>query len=393
MEWLDVLARIGGGEDEQTEFKSRLDLSAIGKAVCAFANTEGGIIILGVTNTREIVGINVDAERAQERLASFLHSCCSSPVNAAPGRHKDPRGWVHWIQVPRQRGFEPLRYDGRVWVRRGRSSVEPSPTELQGLYNIFGYILTEERTIQAATSSDIDMEAFREYLRRQGLDTKTGPQPSDTDDLRNRGVLADIDGRLHPTLYGVMAFGRYPQKYPQTRNFVVECVAYGGGDQASNVVLVTKAAGRTGEQVERSVGWFSDLGRFESYRGLIREDRHLLPLEALRESLVNAVTHRDYAITGSKILLEVFDTHVDVTSPGGLPNHMSIESVQAGGRPRSRNESMAHYMVMMGFMERRGRGWPVMRDAMLRFNGTEPELSQEDNGAFVRVRFHLEPPE
>ena len=53
---------------------------------------------------------------------------------------------------------------------------------------------------------------------------------------------------------------------------------------------------------------------------------------------------------------------------------------------------MAHYMATMGFMEQRGRGWPIMRDAMIRFNGTEPEISQGGDGAFVRVRFHLKPP-
>ena len=391
MDWLDILTKIEGGQGAHTEFRSGLDLPAVGRDICAFANTDGGVLILGVTDAGRIVGIDGDHQSVQERLTSFLHSCCGSPVSAVLGRHEDPNGWVHWIQVPRQHGPEPFQYDGRVWVRRGQSSVEPSPVELQELYRMFGYILTEERTIQAAAASDVDIEVFREYLRRQGVATEAGPQPSDTDDLRNRGVLDDPVGEPRLTLYGALAFGRDPQAYPQTRNFVVECVAYGGGDQASKPLLVGKAAGRLGEQVERSVHWFSGLGRLESYRGLMREDSYLLPLEALRESLVNAVAHRDYTITGSKILLEVFEGHVDITSPGGLPNRISVESVMAGGRPRSRNQSMAHYMVAMGFVEQRGRGWPIMRDAMVRFNDTEPEISQGDEGAFVRVRFHLKP--
>ena len=391
MEWLDVLNRIGAGESEQTEFKRGPgDLSAVGRAVCAFANTEGGVVILGVTDAQEIVGVSEDAERVQERLTSFLQSGCSSPVTARVGRHKDPNGWVHWLEIPRQRGYEPLRYDGRVWVRRGRSSVEPSPIELQDLYNAFGYIFTEERTIQAATAAHIDLQAFRAYLQRSGLDIEDEPQPTDEDDLRNRGAVAELGGMLHPTLYGVLAFGKQPQGYPQTHNFRVECVAYEGGDRASDVLQVGDASGRLDEQVQRAVGWFSGLGRFESYRGLIREDRPLLPPAALREALVNAVVHRDYAITGSKVLLEVFSRHVDVTSPGGLPNHMSVESVRAGGHPRSRNESMANYMLVMGFMEQRGRGWPVMRRAMREFNGTEPEIMQDDDSRFVRLRFYLE---
>lgn len=388
MEWTEVLNRIAAGEDEHTEFKPHFrDRGNVGRAICAFANTGGGLVVLGISDSQQIVGVAEDSDQVQERMTSFLQSGCSSPVSARLGRHKDPQGWVHWLEVPRQRGFEPMRYDGRVWVRRGRSSVEPSPTELQDLYNTFGYILTEDRTIGAATASDLDMQVFRSYLASLGIDTVGNPQPNADDDLRNRGAIAEIGGRLQPTLYGVLAFGKIPQDYPQTQSFYIECVAYDGDDRADEVLQTSEARGRLSEQVERAVGWFSGLGKFEVYRELRRHDRRLLPLEALREALVNAVVHRDYAITGSKILFEVFAGRVEVTSPGTLPNHMTADSVRAGGRARSRNEYMANCMLALGFMERRGRGWPIMQRAMLEFNGTAPEIEQDRDSGFVRVRF------
>lgn len=391
MEWTEVLNRIAAGEDERTEFKRDFrDLSKVGKAICAFANTDGGLIVLGISDGQQIIGVAEDSDQVQERLTSFLQSGCSSPVAARLGRHKDPEGWVHWLEVPRQRDFEPMRYDGRVLVRRGRSSVEPSPTELQDLYNTFGYVLTEERTIGAATASDLDTQVFRSYLALLSIDTASDPQPSSDDDLRNRGAIAEIGGQLKPTLYGVLAFGKMPQNYPQTQNFFIECVAYDGNGRADGILQTSEAKGRLSEQVERAVGWFSGLGKFEVYSELRRHDRRLLPLEALREALVNAVVHRDYAITGSKILFEVFANRVEVTSPGTLPNHMTADSVRAGGRARSRNESMANFMLALGFMERRGRGWPVMHKAMLEFNGTEPEIDQDQESGFVQVRFLLD---
>ena len=390
MEWLDVLMRIESGEGRRTEFKRGLgDLSAVGKAICAFANSEGGVIVLGIDDSRDIVGVREDTERVKERLTSFLQTGCSTPVSARIGSHEDPGGWVHWLEVPSQRGFEPMRYDGRVWVRRERGSVEPSATELQELYNAFGYILTEERAIQDATAAHIDLDAFVSYLNRLGFETEEEPQPASEDDLRNRGVLADLGGELRATLYGVMAFGRHSQRYPQTRNFRIECVAYAGDDRASEVLQVAEGSGRLDEQVERAVGWFRGLGRFESYGHLVREDRYLLPRAAIREALVNAVTHRDYAITGSMAFLEVFAGRVDVTSPGSLPNHMTVEQVRAGANPRARNDSMGHFMAAMGFMEKRGRGWLIMRRGMQAFNGTEPELVQDKRSRFVRVTFHL----
>lgn len=390
MEWLDILQCISLGEGENIELKRNSnDLSSIGEAICAFANSEGGVVILGVTDEGRIVGVNQDAENVQERLTSFLHTGCSAPVSGRLGRHLDPEGWVHWIEVPHQRGFEPLRHRERVWVRRGRSSVAPSASELQELYNTFGYILTEERAIHAATLSHLDIGAFRSYLTLQGLDTESTPQPDNADDLRNRGVAVDVDGTPHPTLYGVLAFGREPQDFSQTDNFWIQCVAYGGNDRASSVLQVSDAKGRLNDQVSRSLGWFASLGRLESYHGLLREDHLLLPQAALREALVNAVVHRDYAITGSKVLFEVFDDRVDITSPGSLPNHMSVDSVRAGGSPRSRNQLVTNFMLVMGFMEQRGRGWPVMRRAMLQFNGTVPDIVQEGPNGYVRVTFSL----
>lgn len=136
MEWPEILQRIEAGEGEETEFKRGLgDLSAIGRAVCAFANTGGGVIILGVTDSQGIIGVNEDADSVQERLETFLRAGCSAPVTGQCGRHEDPNGWVHWIEVAHQDEPEPLRYDGRVWIRRECSSVEPSPSELQELYN------------------------------------------------------------------------------------------------------------------------------------------------------------------------------------------------------------------------------------------------------------------
>ena len=246
-----------------------------------------------------------------------------------------------------------------------------------------------DESIPGASATHIDLDAFRTYLRRLGFNAADDPRPDAVDDLRNRGVLVETGGDLHATLYGVLAFGRDPQRYSRTRNFRVECMAYSGDDRASEVLQAASAAGRGDEQVDRAMAWFLGLGRYESYRNPVCEDGHLLPLRAIREALANAVMHRDYAITGSKVLLEVFDRHVDVTSPGTLPNRMTVERVRAGANPRSRNESLAHFMAAMGYVEQRGRGWLVMRGEMRRLNGTEPELIQDVRNKFVRVTFRL----
>jgi ATP-dependent DNA helicase RecG len=392
MEWPEVQRRIRDGEDDSTELKRGVgDGKAVRSALAAFANTRGGVLILGVDDDRTVVGVQEDPEKVAERLTDLLQTGLNAPVQARLGRFEDPSGWVHWIEVPRQRGFEPLRARGRVWVRRGRSTVEPSASELQDLYNLFGYILTETRAIEAAGETDIDVEVFRRFLATFGLDVEEEPQPAVADDLLNRGVLAEVGGELHATLYGVLAFGRTPQAYPQTQSFWVEGVVYAGRDRADDVLAVGEGRGRLDEQVERAVSWLRILGRQERYEGLYRQDVPPVPEKAIREALVNAVAHRDYAILGSKVLLEVFADRIVVTSPGTLPNHMTLDSVRAGGQPRSRNELIANFLLARRLMESRGRGWPLMRRLMREHNGTEPELVEDRGGRFVRVTFLTRP--
>lgn len=390
MAWDEVRTRIAGGEDFHTEFKRwQAFPKKVAEAVCALANADGGLIVLGVADSGEILGVGEDPESVQERLTGLLQSALNAPVRAALGRHREGTSWVHWIEVRRYRGPEPLRLRGRTYIRRGRSSVEPSPAELQDLFNAFGFILTEEQYVPGTRPGDLDEDVFRAFLERQGVDLEEEPQPDLLSDLRHRGVVAEEGGEPRLTLYGLMCFGRQPQSFSPTRSAWIDLVAYAGDDRADDVILRGEARGRLDEQVERALGWLKALGIRETYEDpLYRTDHPLVPERALREGLVNAVVHRDYAILGSKILLEVFAHRIDITSPGELPNHLTVASALAG-HPRSRNELMAHYMVARRMMEMRGRGLPIVRREMRAWNGTEPELINDIDGRFVRLRLQL----
>ena len=389
MDWSQVSARIREGEGEFTEFKRTLEFRQMGRSICAFGNTEGGMLVLGVNDKGEVVGLRGDVGDIHERLANFFHNGCNAPVRAHCQHQETQQGTVIWVEIPRQRGLEPLRYDGRVWVRRDRITAEPSPLELQELYNAFGYVLTEEQTIAAATVDDIDVPLFHRHLARQGLDL-TDPQPDLEDDLRNFGVVAEFDGTLRPTLFGLLGFGKQPQSFPPTSNFWINCVAYVGTDQSADVSTAREATGRLDEQLTSAIGWTRAYGHREKYNGIVREDIPLLPFVAIREALVNAVAHRDYAIIGSKVQIEVFADRVEITSPGTLPNHLSIDALRRGGRTRTRNEQIANFLLERGFMEKRGRGYPVMRRAMREFNDTEPVLTEDRAARFFTVTFQID---
>ena len=386
MHWNEVERRIAAGEDAHTEFKQELgDLSGIGRALCAFANSDGGLLVIGVADTGEIVGLAGNPQAVHERLTSFLHSGCSTPLMADYGSHEHDGKWVHWLVIPRIRGFHPVQYRKTYWVRRQRSSVEPSLDELHDLLNTFRFRITEEQMVPLTTVDDLDFGVFGKFLRARGFRTEEEVGPPTVADMRNFGLVREFGGTDYPTLYGLLGFGRFPQEHPQTSSFLVRCSAYEGDDRGAEVILAGEAGGRLEEQVRRALGWFRSLGWKERYEGALRANIPPLPLEALREALVNAIAHRNYENTGSAVLLDVFPDRVEVTSPGRLPNLMTAEAVRAGGGPRSRNEMIANLFVEFQLMEKRGRGWLLMRKAMQKFNGTEPDLLVDPGLDFVRV--------
>ncbi len=388
MDWIDVQHRIQRGEDEHTElgrFRASNE-KEWADAACAFANTDGGLIVLGVTDDGTIDGVPDDPDKVQEQLSNKLQNSLSTPLRARLGRHQDVAGWVHWIEVPRDRGPEPLRYKGRVLVRRGRTNVDPSPSELQELYNAFGLILTEERLIAGSGAVDIEFEAYRRYMARRGIDLDDAEALDWDDELRRAEILEpNLDGRLEASLYGLLCFGREPQRHAPMRSFFVQLAAYAGLDRGDEVLSVSEARGRIDEQVTRAEEWMRGLGRQERYETSHREDLWIVPQRAFREAIVNAVAHRDYSVLGSKVMVDVFDDRVEITSPGGLPNHKRPASVESGGPPRSRNEAIANFLLVHRLMEQRGTGFPRIRKAMRAFNRTEPVLTVHDLERWVRV--------
>lgn len=392
-DWQEVKTCIEGGENNRVEFKRELgNLNQVGRAICALANSEGGLVVIGVEDDGTVRGVPGDPQAARERLVNLLQTGCSSPISADIGMRPAESGTVHWIAVQHQGRFEPYRHRGRFVIRRDRSSVEPSASELQELFYKFGYVLTEDQVVSAARVEDINLPAFRTHQRRIGIDMEDEPLIAIEDDLLAAGIVSEVPRGPAPTLYGLMVFGLAPQDHPHTSSFFVQCTRYLGVDRSADIASYSDAKGRLEDQVNQSMVWFRSLGRAAEFRGWHRIDRPLVPDKVIREAVVNAVVHRDYAIVGSKVTFEVFDTHIDVTSPGTLPNHMTVQNVRSGGRPLSRNEAMANALLVARLMEQRGRGWLIMRRAMREFNRTEPELIHDRINRYVRVRFDLRAP-
>ncbi|MDR1533999.1 MAG: winged helix-turn-helix transcriptional regulator [Planctomycetota bacterium] len=121
-------------------------------------------------------------------------------------------------------------------------------------------------------------------------------------------------------------------------------------------------------------------------RGVNREDIYEIPLEALREAVVNALMHRDYGITGTRLSVEVYDDRVEIVNPGGLPNGLSIR--EFGTVSIRRNEVIADLFFRPRKVERIGMGIQKMKEVMIAAGLREPSFEPD---GFFRAVFHRSP--
>ncbi|MCL2646851.1 MAG: hypothetical protein FWD61_07570 [Phycisphaerales bacterium] len=120
--------------------------------------------------------------------------------------------------------------------------------------------------------------------------------------------------------------------------------------------------------------------------GLKRKDIYEIPLEVLREAVVNALMHRDYSITGTQVSVEVHDDRVEIINPGDLPKGLPLQKF--GSVSIRRNELIADLFARLDKVERVGMGISKMRKAMLAAGLREPTF---EPGEFFRAIFHRSP--
>lgn len=112
-----------------------------------------------------------------------------------------------------------------------------------------------------------------------------------------------------------------------------------------------------------------------SIKNLKREEKEEYPTLVLREAIVNALVHRNYSITGSKIRIFMFDDRIEFHSPGKLPNTVTIDKMKIGVS-YARNPFLVKYMENMRYIDQLGRGIPMIIKAMKDIGAREPQLKE-----------------
>ena len=379
-----MLEQIRAGEDGRAEFKElRLrdrrviapNTEDLASELVAFANADGGAVFLGVDDAGAVTGIPPDRlDLAEQWLVNVATHNCKPSIRplvrkvllpAAGGEERR----VLLAEVPR--GLYVHRTSGgRYYVRVGSTKRDLEPPELARLFQDRGreYVFDEQPVLAATV----------EHLNRNRLEAYFGRSPAIPwlDLLRNtRVTVRDRDGIDRPTVAGLLTFGAEPTDFLASGS--IEAARYGGTRLASDdLIHAERLAGPAPDQIDAGIAFAARfMQRAGEQTGAAQYD-----LDVVDEAIVNAVAHRDYAISGSKIRLFLFADRLELYSPGALPNTITLEEMPY--RTFTRNQLLVNFLSRIRskrtgqvFLESRGEGVRKILDAGQAHSGRRPEYA------------------
>lgn len=357
------------GEGLTVEFKARYT-PRIDEDIVAFANAKGGTLLLGVLDDGTVAG---------ERLTNDLKAKINSLTrNCKPAIAVDLSqvGEVVAIVVPE--GIEKPYSCGSGYYRRLDATTQKmSHDELRIMFAENEPLPFEEKTVRGFTFDDISKAKMLAFVKEAGIRIGSTAVPdflcslkvADETRVKNAGILffaSDVYDHLHQAQMTLLAFKGMDRLHIYDRRDVRDDLL----TQFNEAVAFLK----------------KHLNVRSEIRGVNREDIYEIPIEVLREALVNALIHRDYSITGTQVSVEVYDDRVEIVNPGGLPKGLSVRDL--GTVSIRRNELIADLFFRLHKVERIGMGIRKMKEAMVAAGLSEPTFEPD---GFFRAIFHRSP--
>ncbi|MFO7322502.1 MAG: ATP-binding protein [Chloroflexota bacterium] len=378
----DLWQAIKGGRNARTDWMSEsTSVEALATTMVAMANSQGGVIVLGVVGpTATVIGVR-DPESAVDRVLQAALAIEPPLIIPMPKvRHLKTRPVVV-AYVPR--GMPHVySLDGRYLYREGVNNTALKPRDIRRLMMERGETSFETDIVRGASTEDIDWDKAKAYV-----DTLGALGDSSVEEvLIKRGCLATQDGLVRPTNAGILLFGKEPQRHVRGADITAARFA---GETMSDIFTRQDIRGSLPDQIRRAETFLRDNLRKDFRLGdsMTREERYEYPMEAARELVVNAVAHRDYSIQGDGIRLFLFSDRMEVTSPGGLPGPVTLSNIRE--ERFSRNPVIVQVLSDMGFIERLGYGVDRVIDLMAQQNLRAPEFVETAGG--FRVTLYSQP--
>lgn len=369
----DIRELVLGGEGFNADFKRSVPSKVrdIAEEVCSFANSAGGYVLIGVDNGNRIVGAEIDNNKRsaiQDAIGEI------SPMLHYDMYRVDVDGKNVWVvDVPSGKS-KPYFFSGSTYIREGANCQKlTNVDEIRNVFQRNDRIYFDAIPLpKVDLSKELDEDNIREFRYAAGI----GLGISDGQILENLQIFDENDNVKSG---GVLFFARHPENL--YFHAVIRCVLFKGTDKV--YILDDKTfGGPLLQQYNRAIEWLK--GKLQVSYEITgtgpRKETWEIPLSVFKESIINALAHRDYYEQGASIMIEMYDDRVEITNPGDLP---SVVARNFGRRSLSRNPLIFGLFTRMHLVEHVGSGIPRMRKDML--DAGLPEPIFETDGMFTVI--------
>ena len=360
------------GENQNKEYKQAWNDNCL-KTICAFANTGGGKLFIGIDDEGNPMGVK-DAARYLDDI---------------PNKTKDILGITPDVTVKKKAGKDiievtvapssaPISYHGRFYTRSGSSSVEIKGHALVDLLMRKSGRSWDGFIEEGATLKDIDTSAINKFRK---LAAKKIPQIAAEKNVQ--AILQKLNllekGKLRRA--AVLLFGKNPKKF-----YITAYIKIGKFVSATDLISTDDIEGNLFDQVDKAIEMLrvKYLLSNITYEGIYRKDNMEYPEEALREAIINAVIHRNYM--GAHTQLRIDPDSLNLWNEGGLPPGIAVADLKKWHLSRPRNELLADVFFKAGMIEAWGRGTVKIVDECKKAGLPEPEFREEFGGLSVHFR-------
>ena len=390
-------ALLESGERSRIAFVQTADAGAIAENLVALANTEGGVIVVGLQSDGSpaqngIAAADIDCalKRADELYsppviveswdkvqidANGFSAEATAQNNHSKASDKLPPSTdypAYAIVVPRSIELHALA-DGRVLIRSGNVNRPLGGQEILRLASAKNTGDFESEAVPGASIDDFSRKMIDEYLEKRAERTK---RPYDGEIKRLFAEIGAVTAEGKPTVCGLLLFSEYPQQWlPQSGVVFVKFVGTTprGESGLAGYSRREELAGPLPRLIETT--WnlvWSEMAVSAVVKGLERQETFEYPQFAVREALVNAICHRDYRLRGRRIEVRMFSDRLEVISPGGLPGFITVENIKE--EHFSRNPRLVGGLFHWGYIEELGLGIDRMLEVMEQAGHSPPKF-------------------
>ncbi len=342
-------------ENSSVEFKEYgVRPESLAKEMVAFANSQGGIILLGVTDQGTVTGI--PAEQALEEWAMNIARDRVIPaLEIQFHQHTLDNKILAEIIIPKGKD-KPYQTSGKYYIRVGSTNRMASQSELMCLFQAAGVFHYDGNGVEKSSIHDLNFTELDRFFGDYQIDFSKESEPNKQRLLSNTDILNEPG---QTTVGGLLIFGINPERYlPQSG---ISFAHFCGSEMQSELIDKQNISGPLTLQVDRTLAIIKNNLQTPStiQDGQRKNLRLYPPTKVFRELIVNACVHRNYAISGSKIRVLMFSDRIEFISPGRLPNTVTIEKLKAGVS-YAINPILVKFMENFSYMDRLGRGLPMV---------------------------------